>query len=44
MAKGKISSISKTYETSIHVKVKVDRNTQKKYNQFRQKLNFEYIS
>jgi hypothetical protein len=42
MTKGKISSISKIYGTNIHVKVKVDKNTQKKYNQFRQKLIDKY--
>lgn len=40
--KGKIACISKIYDTNIHVKIKIDKNTQKKYNQFRQKLIDKY--
>ncbi len=42
VVKAKISSISKIYETNIHVKIKIDKNTQKRYNQFRQKLIDKY--
>ena len=42
MIKAKISGISKIYETNIQVKIKIDENTQKKYNQFRQKLIDKY--
>jgi hypothetical protein len=41
-AKAKISGVSKIYDTNIHVKIKIDKNTQKKYNQFRQKLIDKY--
>jgi hypothetical protein len=39
--KSKISSVS-VYKTNIHVKIKIDGNTQKRYNQFRQELINKY--
>ena len=42
MMKAKIACVSKIYDTNIHVKIKIDKSTQKKYNQLRQKLIDKY--
>ena len=44
--KAKISGVA-VYKTNIHIRIKVNRNTQKRYNQFKQELvdryGFSYI-